>query len=691
MINAKSTTKKSPASRHSEDETRHRNMQIGTRRSDGLESAFALLTDKANGQEFGENSLTRHICTTHSRGPSARLAHPLRDRSAAQDDSFNIFLRASVSPLWIFKPGPEQMLHGTGAARIVFMKTERWLLLFITAISLTGTVFAQAGRRAAPPPKTADKCLLKENINEDISAQVAKFKLVSMPFSVNGLSDAERKMVYKLVEASQFLESIYWRQSDPKGLELYKRLLGCNQVMNQKIRRFLMINGSRYDLLENNKPFVGSDPFLPGHSLYPAGIARQEIEAYVAKHPEKKAQIYSPFTVVKRQGAELVAVPYHIEYKPWLTGAAAALRQAAALSPDKAFANFLRLRADALLTDDYYKSDIAWLDLENPKFDIIFAPYETYLDDLLGVKTSYGTAVMIRNQEESAALDNFKKNVPEIQDALPLAPEDRPSMQGKSTPMEVMDTPFRAGDLRHGYQAVADNLPNDPRIHQEKGTKKIFFKNFMDARVNYVVLPIGKQLMREDQAALASMEGYLAVVLMHEICHGLGPAYARTSTGKADIRESIGPAYAGLEEAKADIVGLFALNWLMDKGVVQKDQANGFYASHVAGIFRTVRFGVAEAHGRAEMMEFNYFAEQGAIALDSKIGKYAIDFTKMPQAVATLAKELLEIEATGDRNRAEQWLKKYDFMPAELKSALISVKDVPVDVDPVSAFGEQIQ
>jgi hypothetical protein len=569
------------------------------------------------------------------------------------------------------------------------MKMERCLLALIFMALVSGTTLAQSGRRATAPLKTADKCLLKENVNENIAAQVGKFKLVSMPFSVNGLNPAEVNMVNKLVEASQFLDGIYWRQSDPKGLELYKRLLGCNQVMNQKIRRFLMINGSRYDLLEENKPFVGSDPFLPGHALYPAGITRQEIEAYVAKHPEKKAQIYSPYTVVKRQGAELIGVPYHVEYKPWLTGAANALKAAAVLSPDKAFANFLRLRAEALLTDDYYKSDLAWLDLENPKFDIIFAPYETYLDDLLGVKTSYGSAVMIRNQEESAALDNFKKYVPDIQDALPLDAEDRPSMQGKSTPMEVMDTPARGGDLRHGYQAVADNLPNDPRIHQEKGTKKIFFKNFMDARVNFVVLPISKLLMKDDQAAMASMDGYLAVVLMHEICHGLGPAYARTAAGKADIRESIGPTYAGLEEAKADIVGLFALNWLMDKGVVPKERANDFYASHVAGIFRTVRFGVAEAHGRAEMMEFNYLAEQGAIAREQS-GKYAIDFTKMPQAIALLAKELLEIEATGDRNRAEQWFKKYDSMPAELKSALANVKDVPVDVDPVSAFTEQI-
>src|ERR1700720_447404 len=223
-------------------------------------------------------------------------------------------------------------------AGIVAMKTERWLLALIFAMILPGTLLAQAGRRAAPPPKTADKCLLKENVNEDIAAQVNKFKLVSMPFSVNGLSDSERKMVYKLVEASQFLESIYWRQSDPKGLELYKRLLGCNQVMNQKIRRFLMINGSRYDLLENQKPFIGSDPFQPGHSLYPAGITRQEIETYVVKHPENKAQIYSPFTVVKRQAGGLVAIPDHVEYKPWLMGAAKALREAAVLSPDKAFA-----------------------------------------------------------------------------------------------------------------------------------------------------------------------------------------------------------------------------------------------------------------------------------------------------------------------------------------------------------------
>jgi hypothetical protein len=567
-----------------------------------------------------------------------------------------------------------------------YLPVGHFLLLLSLSLSVSGQ-----GKNTPMGANAARHCVINAPVNEDLDVQLAKFRQVRMQFTVTGLQPQEIKMVFELVEASRDLENIYWRQSDPKGLELVRWLATCNEAHGMKVRRFLMINGSRYDLLEGNKTFAGTDTYFPGRGLYPAGITREEIDGYIAKHPEKKAELYSPFTVVKRRGSDLIGVPYHVEYKLWLDRAATALRAAAALSPDKSFASFLRLRADALLTDDYYKSDLAWLDLESPKVDVIFAPYETYLDDLLGVKTSYGAAVMIRNEAESAKLATYKKYVPDIQDALPLASEDRPSKQGHSTPMEVMDTPFRAGDLRHGYQAVADNLPNDARIHQEKGTKKIFFKNFMDARVNYVVLPIGKLLMRDDQGALASMDGYLAAVLMHEISHGLGPSFARTSAGQVDIREAIGPVFGGLEEAKADVVGMFALNWLMDKGVLRKERAQEYYASYVAGIFRTVRFGVAEAHGRAEMMEFNYLSEQGAITRDPVTGRYAIDYPKMPGALASLAKELLEIEATGDRARAEAWFRKYEVMPAALKSALAKIKDVPVDMEPISPFKEQVQ
>jgi hypothetical protein len=429
----------------------------------------------------------------------------------------------------------------------------------------------------------------------------------------------------------------------------------------------------------------------PDHGFYPPGLTREQMEAYVRAHPEQKAALYAPQTVVRRDGDRLTTVPYHVVYREWLVPAAKALGDAAALSGDAKFANFLRLRAKALLDDDYYPSDIAWLELENPKFDVIFAPYEVYLDDLLGVKTSYGAAVLIRNEAESQKLALFQKYVPAIQDALPVPAEDRPSKVGHRSPMEVMDAPFRAGDLRHGYQAVADNLPNDPRIHQEKGSKKIFFKNFMDARVDYVVLPIAKRLLRADQAAQASGDGYLATTMMHEISHELGPSYARTPQGRREINEAIGPAYSALEESKADVVGMFGLDWLFEHGAMPKEKRSEYYSSYVGGIFRTVRFGIAEAHGRGEMMEFNYLVERGAISHDAASGRYALNADRMPAAITSLAKELLEQEATGDRARVEAWFAKYDRMPNDLAQALSAANDIPVDVDPVFSFPETIR
>ncbi|MGA9798681.1 MAG: Zn-dependent hydrolase [Terriglobales bacterium] len=524
----------------------------------------------------------------------------------------------------------------------------------------------------------------------DLTQRLAKYRRVEMPFHSAGLTEREKKLAAKLVDAARNLEDIYWRQIDPEALTLYQSLANSKNPKDQELRHYLWINGSRFDLIEENRPFVGIAPMPPGKGFYPEGLTRERIEKYVLAHPDKKAEIYSSTTVVRWNGDRLEGLPYHLAYRSFLEPAARDLREAASLSDDPAFANFLRLRADALLTDDYFKSDLAWLDLKDPKFDVIFAPYETYDDDLLGVKGSFGGAVLVRNEAESQKLAMFQKYVADVQDALPLAPEDRPSKHGLETPMEVMDAPYRVGDLRHGYQAVADNLPNDPRVHEQKGSKKIFFKNFMDARVNYVVLPLAQYMMPPDQAAKASAEAYLLFTIMHEMAHGLGPAYARTATGKASIRESIGPAYSGLEEAKADVVGMFGLKWLVDHNALPQDRLEEYYASYVAGIFRTVRFGVAEAHGQAQMMEFNYLLERGAIKRQSS-GVYAIDYAAMPGALSDLAKELLDIEATGSRERAESWFKKYDVMSSELLVSLKAASKVPVDVDPVFSFPETVR
>src|SRR5712664_237519 len=569
------------------------------------------------------------------------------------------------------------------------MKNHGLLIVLILLMSISS--FAQRKKTrsmigsAAKGPVSAGL-----QVAPDLDKRLAKFRRVRMPFNRTGLTAREQTLVRKLVEACGYLESIFWRQSDPEALALYQSLASSRNRRDVELRRYLWINASRFDLLEQNKPFVGTEMIPPGRGFYPAGLTREKIEQYVKEHPDQKTAIYDQFTVVRWKDGALEAVPYHIFYRPFLEPAAKALRDAAKLSDDPAFAKFLELRADALLSDDYFPSDLAWLDLKNPKFDIIFAPYETYMDSLLGVKGSYGAAVMVRNERESKKLELFQKYVADIQDALPLSPEDRPSKRGLETPMEVMDTPFRAGDLTHGYQAVADNLPNDPRVHEQRGSKKLFFKTFMDARVNYVVLPVARKLMEPEQAAKVSCEGYLLATIMHEICHGLGPAFARTSAGKVSIREAIGHQFSGLEEAKADVCGMFSLKWLVDHGALPKEKLQEFYASYVGGIFRTVRFGTAEAHGQAEMMEFNYLSERGAIRRNAN-GRYEIDFEKMPGALADLAKELLEIEATGDRERAETWFKKYGVMTPELQSSLKSAANTPVDIDPVFSFPERVR
>ena len=557
-----------------------------------------------------------------------------------------------------------------------------------------GVLCLLAGPQAKPQPKHNSQDVARSadmHVAPDLKQRLAKFRQVEMPFHSDGLSAQEKEMVQKLVKASRYLDDIYWRQVDPEALTLYESLEGSKNPKDVELRRFLWINGSRFDLVDGDKPFVGTSPKPPGGGFYPEGLTRAQVEQYVKEHPEKRAEIYSPTTIVRWHGKELEGVPYHIAYRAFLEPAAKDLREAAQLSNDAAFANFLRMRADALLNDHYFASDIAWLELKQPKFDVIFAPYETYNDGLLGVKATYGAAVLIRNEPESRRMEIFKKYVADIQDALPIPERDRPSKRGLDTPMEVMDAPFRAGDLGHGYQAVADNLPNDPRVHEQKGSKKIFFKNFMDARVKYVILPLARYMMQANQASEVSGEGYLLSTVMHEISHGLGPAFAHNSSGeKVDIRQAIGPMYSGLEEAKADVVGMFALKWLVDRGVLPKSKLPEFYASYVAGNFRTLRFGVAEAHGQAEMMEFNYYLEHGAVRRLAS-GKYEVDYEKMPQQIENLAKELLEIEATGDRARAEAWFKKYDVVPPELQQSLQKATSVPVDVDPLFSFPREVQ
>jgi hypothetical protein len=546
--------------------------------------------------------------------------------------------------------------------------------LLSTLIVLAGaTAFSQSSQR----PVTA----------ADLAPRLAKFKPVKMPFDSTHLNAREKQMVAKLVDAAGLLDCIYWRQSDPEGLKLYLSLANAKDPRDRMLRELLKINGGRFDQIDDDKAFVGTDPAPPGRGFFLPQETQQHLDQLIKEKKLEKSAVYSPYTIEQICPAGKANdvfgscfVPYHIAFQEFVVPMAKDLYEAADLSDDPAFAKFLRLRAGALLSDDYYPSDLAWMDLANPKFDVVFAPYEVYLDGLLGVKTSYGGSIMIRNEAESQKLAVFQKYVPDLQESLPLAAEDLPSERGQHQPMEVVDAIYRAGDLLHGYQAVADNLPNDPRIHEEKGSKKIFWKNFMDARVNFVIIPLAGRLMPADQAKLVTGEGTLDFIILHEISHGLGPAYVHGS--KTGIGEAIGPQYSALEESKADVTGMTCVKWLVDHGAIPEEMLDGIYASYLGDTFRTIRFGIAEAHGAGAMMELSFLTEQGAIHRDSSTGLYAVDFQKMPAAMASLAKELLEQEATGDRARTENWFKKYAVMPPELAAALAKGADIPVDVDP---------
>jgi hypothetical protein len=563
-----------------------------------------------------------------------------------------------------------------------------FLAAVIGLVALPST--AQSARHTRHSAMKTSNSAAKLVVAPDLAQQVAKFKPIHITYDSSGLTTNEKKMVDKLVDAAGLLDCIYWRQSDPEGLKIYLSLAGKHDHQSELLRDYLKINGGRWDLINDNVPFLGTAPMPPGHAFFPWGITKQQFDSYVAAHPDQKAALYDPHTVVVRDGDSLKAVPYHTAYREFLIAMARDLREASELTPDPAFAKFLQLRAHALLTDNYFQSDIAWLDLKNPKFDIIFAPYEVYLDGLLGVKTSYGASIMIRNDAESEKLAIYRKYVPQLQESLPLPAADLPSKRGKQSPMEVVDAIYRSGDLLHGYQAVADNLPNDPRIHVLKGSKKIFWKNFMDARVRNVIVPLVQLLMVPDQAALVSGEGTLQFVILHEISHGLGPSYVQTSRGrntkKVGIGEAIGPQYSALEESKADVVGMRCVYWLVQHGVIPRDKLDGIYASYLGETFRTIRFGIAEAHGKGSMMELSYLTEQGAVRRDAKTGLYEADFSKMPGAFDSLAKKLLTLEATGDRAGTEAWFKKYAVMPPDLTTALAKCSAVPVDVDPTFDF-----
>ncbi|MCI0658999.1 MAG: Zn-dependent hydrolase [Acidobacteria bacterium] len=553
-----------------------------------------------------------------------------------------------------------------------FKRRGAWVVVALLVVS--GTAMSRVENKPA-----------QENSQEmaKLEGMLGKYAPSEMPFDARELPNQDRVMLKHLIAASQQIDEIFWRQSYRKAVEIRDRLKAAKDPISKQLFRLVMINAGPFDRLEDFKPFYGTETMPPGAGYYPADLTRKEFEDYVTAHPEQREALLSGLTVVKRKGKELVAVPYHEEYARWLEPAAKELEAAAAASASASFRRYLTSKAKALRDDNYFQTDCDWIDLKDSPYELVLGPFEVYEDQLMGIKTSYEASVAVRDVQESTRLAAYIAHLQELEDNLPYPEADRRKVAGLASPMVVVRDIYRGGDLRVGYQAAATNLPNDPKVHEKKGSKKIFFKNVFEARVDKVILPVSKELMEPSQAKLVTARGVFEDVLMHELCHALGPRYVRGTDEKVPVNQKLGDLYSAIEELKATVAGLVSMAWFFDQGIMPKATEEEHYASYLGSILRAVRFGVGEAHGRASIVELNFLQERGAIRRDPTTARWSVDASKMRGALRELTGQVLEIERAGDRAAAEALFAKYGSISPELAKDLERARSVPVEIEPI--------
>ena len=425
-------------------------------------------------------------------------------------------------------------------------------------------------------------------------------------------------------------------------------------------------------------------PRPPQANFYPEDLTKDEFNSWLGSLSEAdKAKATGYFYVIRRDaGGKLKPVSYSEEYEHYLKPAAQLLNEAGRLTTNATLKNFLFKRAVAFNTNDYYDSDVAWMDLDSP-IDLTMGPYETYEDELFGYKAAFEAYVTLRDEAESAKLKKFSGYLQELEDNLPIDPKYRNPKLGAASPIRVVNEVFSSGEGNSGVQTAAFNLPNDERVVKEKGSKRIMLKNVQDAKFNKTLIPISRVVLEPAQLRNLSFEAFFTHILTHELMHGLGPHNINVSGEQTTVRKQLKELYSAIEEAKADITGLWALQYLIDKGVVDREMEHTLYTTYLASMFRSVRFGIGEAHGRGVAMQFNYLTDEGAIRYDEKTGRFSVDQAKFKAGVRKLTHELLTIEAEGSYDRARAILVKYAVIRLPMKQAFDKLQDVPVDIEPV--------
>jgi len=511
----------------------------------------------------------------------------------------------------------------------------------------------------------------------------AQYAPVDLAVDLTALPEGERKALAKLVEAARIMDALFLRQAWAGNEALLLSLLDDASPLGRARLGFFLRNKGPWDRLDHDRPFLPGVPAKPeAANFYPAGPTRDEVDRWAKGLPEaERAAATGFFTVVRRApSGGLAAVPYAVEYQGELAEAARLLREAAALTAAPTLRAFLETRADAFLSNDYYASDVAWMELD-AAVEPTIGPYEVYEDGWFNAKAAFEAFVCVRDDAESRKLERFGKELQDIEDHLPLDPAFKNPKLGALAPIRVVNEVFAAGDARRGVTTAAYNLPNDERVVAEKGSKRVMLKNVQQAKFDRVLLPIARVALSPADRKRVAFEAFFTHILMHELVHGLGPHQIVVGGRATTVRQELADAYSAMEEAKADVAGLFALQRLVDRGIVGKEMERTLYVTFLASAFRSIRFGLGEAHGRGIALQLNWLLDQGGVVA-RKDGTFAVDDGKVKDAVAGLAREILSIQARGDRAAAVALLDRLAVVRPEVKRVLDRLGGVPVDIAP---------
>src|SRR5688572_1296469 len=511
-------------------------------------------------------------------------------------------------------------------------------------------------------------------------AAVGKLARVEMNPDTSFLTAEEREVVNLLIQAADLMSEIYKRQATPDYDKLRAEVAARNDP--QLLDRFDTFFGP-WDSLEEDKPFFGDRPKPPGANFYPADLNKEQFDAYLKAHPDEAEALTSPYTVVKRQGDQLVAVPYSQEYRQWLEPAARLLEQAAAKTSNASLKKFLTLRAKAFRTDDYFESELAWMDLTGTPIEIAIGPYEVYTDTLYGRKTAFEAFVTLRNPQESTALDVYKGHLRGMEENLPVDAKYKNFQRGFESPLVVADQVHGGGDNMHGVQTIAFNLPNDERVREAKGAKKVILRNVLGAKYERILKPMAGLVLVPEQAGNVTQRYMFMETLFHELSHSLGPGSITVGGRKTTVDKELKDIAGGFEEAKADVMGAYNVLHMMDKGVIPANERPQIRATYVAGLFRAMRFGTNEAHGKGAAMQYRYLRDKGAITWDAGAKRFRIDEAKIDGAIRDLVGEIVRRQGDGDYAGTKAFLDKFGSLDPEASQVIGTMTHIPVDIRPI--------